>query len=227
MLAIGNKSKNLQRLSTRPFRPFPQPVKHLRYPWISTKEQQMTIVAGFHVMDGIVLCGDTMYTGGMKLHQSKLVGATLKDSPNPVDHLSVAFALAGHEGNARMAIEDCIDGMSECQPEKRTYRKITRILRSAILGINRVCDRLRGPREAARAMPPFSPPSRPKATAWGFLGASAGGSVLGAWPVASRIIWKARALGSFGRGSRLFDRSGMMIPVWQEGVGCQPCGNSN
>jgi hypothetical protein len=53
------------------------------------------------------------------------------------------------------------------------------------------------------------PPMRPSATACGFLAGSAGGSVLGSWPVASRIIWNALWLGSRGRGSRgrFFDRT--------------------
>ena len=97
----------------------------------------MTIVAGFRVQDGIVLCGDTMYTGGMKVHQPKLCSATLADAPDSVDRLSIAFALAGNEANARMAIEDCLEGISEHPAEKRSLRSITTLLRSAILKINR------------------------------------------------------------------------------------------
>src|ERR1035441_2306996 len=70
-------------------------------------------------------------------------------------------------------------------------------------------DRLRGVSAAALATPPFRPPRRPRATAWGFFFSSTGGSVLGAWPVASRMIWNALWLGSLGRGSRFLDRSGM------------------
>ena len=78
-----------------------------------------------------------------------------------------------------------------------------------------IWERLRGLNAAALAIPSLRPPMRPKATVWGFLGVSTGGSVLGAWPVASRIIWKALWAGSRGRGSRIFDRSGMTVPVWQ------------
>jgi len=73
----------------------------------------MTIVAGFCVRDGIVLCGDTMYRGAMKLHQSKLFGSTISDSPHAAEHLSMVFAAAGHEANANMAIEDCIGGVRD------------------------------------------------------------------------------------------------------------------
>jgi 20S proteasome alpha/beta subunit len=97
----------------------------------------MTIVAGFRVKDGIVLCGDTMYTGGMKIHQPKLCSATLADSPDSVDRLSIAFALAGNEANARMAIEDCLEGINEIPTEKRNLRNITKSIRSAVLKINR------------------------------------------------------------------------------------------
>ncbi len=56
---------------------------------------------------------------------------------------------------------------------------------------------------AALAFPPLSPPKRPSATAAGFFFDF---SFLGASPVASCTIWKARRLGSVGR---LRDRSGM------------------
>jgi hypothetical protein len=49
----------------------------------------MTIVAGFRVQDGIVMCGDTMYTGNMKIHQSKLISATLPESVDTPDRLSI------------------------------------------------------------------------------------------------------------------------------------------
>ena len=63
----------------------------------------------------------------------------------------------------------------------------------------------------ALAMPPLRPPSRPSATACGFLDGSAGfsaeaGSNLGASPMDSRNIWCARELGSRGR---FVQRSGM------------------
>jgi hypothetical protein len=76
-----------------------------------------------------------------------------------------------------------------------------------------IWERFRGPRAAALARPPFRPPRRPKATAWGFLKGSAAGAVFGSWPVASIMIWNALWFGSRGRGSRVFDRSGMVLSV--------------
>src|SRR5439155_16170526 len=74
-----------------------------------------------------------------------------------------------------------------------------------------ICDRLRGPSAAALAAPPFRPPKRPRATAWGFLDGSTGfasvGLYLGACPVDSSMIWYASWLGSRGR---FFDRSGIL-----------------
>lgn len=97
----------------------------------------MTIVAGFEVRDGILLCGDTMYTGAIKIHQPKLTGASIRDSADKADHCSLAFALAGHEVNAKMAIEECIEGIKECPAEQRTLRKVKQIFRSAILAVHR------------------------------------------------------------------------------------------
>ena len=97
----------------------------------------MTIVAGFHLQDGIVLCGDTMYTGNVKIQQPKLSGVTIFGSTDSREQVSLAFALAGNEANAQMAIEDCIEGIRECPIEQRTGRRITKILRSAVLNVNR------------------------------------------------------------------------------------------
>src|ERR1035437_3576488 len=84
-----------------------------------------------------------------------------------------------------------------------------------------IWERLRGLRASALAVPPFRPPSRPSATAWGFLagstGLSAPGLNLGACPVDSSMIWYASWLGSRGR---FFDRSSMTLSVWMQ-VGCQ------
>jgi len=60
----------------------------------------MTIAAGFSYEGGVLLCADTLYTGAMKVHQSKIV---------PFEHNGgfAAFALAGHEGYAKLAIQAC------------------------------------------------------------------------------------------------------------------------
>ena len=123
-------------------------------------------------------------------------------------------------------------GANECPKYKRNGLHGLGLFHRAFAAFAAIWDRLRGPSAAALAAPPFKPPRRPKATACGFFDGSTGfsfgpGSVFGACPVASRMIWKARALGSFGRGSRFFDRSGMMLSVWQGGGRSQPCGNPN
>jgi hypothetical protein len=66
----------------------------------------------------------------------------------------------------------------------------------AFAALAAIWERLRGPSFAALAAPPFNPPIRPKATAWGFLDGSTGfcsdpGSYFGAWPVDSSMIWYA------------------------------------
>jgi hypothetical protein len=68
-----------------------------------------------------------------------------------------------------------------------------------------ICDRFAGGSAAARATPPFRPPRRPKATAWGFFVGSAGfggppGTVFGASPMDSRNTWWASWFGSRGLG---------------------------
>jgi hypothetical protein len=56
-----------------PNRPTPTPVKHPRYPWhVKPKEKQMTIAAGFVERDGVVLCTDSLYSGGVKVHGKKI-----------------------------------------------------------------------------------------------------------------------------------------------------------
>ena len=76
-----------------------------------------------------------------------------------------------------------------------------------------------GDRAAARAAPPFNPPRRPRATAAGFLGLTAGGSVLGASPMDSRKTRWASWLGSRGR---VFERSGITeTSLWLKGFRCQ------
>src|ERR1017187_1921121 len=56
-----------------PKRPFPLPVKHTRYPWGLPKEKRMTIVVGFCVRDGVLICADTEHAGPVNLHESKII----------------------------------------------------------------------------------------------------------------------------------------------------------
>lgn len=53
-------------------------------------------------------------------------------------------------------------------------------LHRALAALAAIWERLRALSLAARAWPPLSPPRRPRETAAGFLGASAGGSYFGA-----------------------------------------------
>jgi len=69
-----------------------------------------------------------------------------------------------------------------------------------------IAERFLGVKAAARAAPPFRPPSRPRATAAGFLGFTTGGDVFSASPMDSR---KTRCASSLGSRGRVFERSGM------------------
>jgi hypothetical protein len=62
-----------------PSRPVPQapvrytqPYKRMRYPWESPRRTGMSLVMGFSVQDGILMCSDTQYTGAGKVFQQKL-----------------------------------------------------------------------------------------------------------------------------------------------------------
>lgn len=90
----------------------------------------MTIVAGFHVDDGILLCSDTQYTGATKIFQQKLFPYTITGD-------SYVFALAGHEQNGKMAIDECQEAIAEMKPEERTLRTVKRALQKAVKPI---CD---------------------------------------------------------------------------------------
>jgi 20S proteasome alpha/beta subunit len=103
----------------------------VRYSW-KPKEKRTTIAAGFCLDEGVLLCSDTLIDNGVRLHDSKLHGWC-----DQSDNTALGFAIAGSETNARMAIEDCITGVEECELEQRTYERIVRILRKAILGITR------------------------------------------------------------------------------------------
>jgi 20S proteasome alpha/beta subunit len=60
----------------------------------------MTIAAGFVTEDGVVLCTDSQYSGGIKRNGKKIFPMQLNGS-------AVAFALAGNEAFAKRAIEEC------------------------------------------------------------------------------------------------------------------------
>lgn len=88
----------------------------------------------------------------------------------------------------------------------------------AFAALAAIAVRFFGVKAAALAAPPFRPPKRPRATAAGFLRFGAGASVMGAWPVDSSMTRYASWFGSRGR---VFERSSMMISVWQEDALCQ------
>jgi 20S proteasome alpha/beta subunit len=101
------------------------PIQHRRYPWELPRRKRMTIVAGFRVQDGVVLCSDTQYTGNAKIYQRKLFPITIG-----ADHY--VFGLSGHEPNGKMAIDECEDAISELAPGKRTLNSVKRTLRLAV-----------------------------------------------------------------------------------------------
>src|ERR1035441_2401688 len=106
-------------------------------------------------------------------------------------------AAVGADDNARLPTDYYVQSAKSYPHWSRWSRGLFYFFpHRAFAAFAAIWERLRGPRAAAPATPPFSPPSRPRATAWGFLGSSAGGSVFGSWPVASRMIWKALWLGS-------------------------------
>src|SRR5690242_20519606 len=75
------------------YRPLPPRIK-VSYP------KGMTIAAGFVARNGVLLCTDSLYSGGIRTHGRKIF-------THPLDHGVVSFALAGHEPFAKKAIEDC------------------------------------------------------------------------------------------------------------------------
>ena len=81
----------------------------------------MTIAAGFCYDGGILLCADSLYTGGMKLHQTKLF---------PFQHSDgcVAFALAGNEGYGKFAIQEAQDAILASPEPEKSVKTVKRLL---------------------------------------------------------------------------------------------------
>jgi hypothetical protein len=82
----------------------------------------MTIAAGFRIDDGILICAESQYTGAAKIFQQKIFPMTITGD-------SYVFALAGHELNGKMAIDECQEAISELAPEQRSLRNVTLSLR--------------------------------------------------------------------------------------------------
>lgn len=95
----------------------------------------MTIIAWFRVQDGILLCADSMYTGGTKVHQPKLFPFSI-GNPGGERSCSFVFALAGHGNFGKMAIEDCVDALSSLGNDRCTMRNVKKALRTAVRQIN-------------------------------------------------------------------------------------------
>ncbi len=113
-----------------------------------------------------------------------------------------------HRFRSRSAALSCAGGLLSC----REWIIHGFFPQRALAAFAAIWERFFGPREAARAAPPFSPPKRPRATAAGFFFFTSGGFVAGTWPVDSSMI---RYASSFGSRGRVFERSGMMPTVWQ------------
>ena len=71
------------------------------------------------MIDGILLCADTQYTGGTKIRQSKLFDHNFGGGP---DNVAMAFGLAGSETYGKLAIEECVDSLSSV-PAARCHDK--------------------------------------------------------------------------------------------------------
>lgn len=112
----ANNREALRRPRTappnRPIRAEPQnhrifpPDRKPSYPWSFKAKKPMTITAGFKVQDGILLCADTMYSGGSKSYATKIF-------KQEFDGGCVAFALAGTEDCSLMLIQACQKAISE------------------------------------------------------------------------------------------------------------------
>jgi 20S proteasome alpha/beta subunit len=85
----------------------------------------MTIAAGFVANDGVVLCTDSLYSGGIKVHGKKIF-------PMQLDGGAVAFALAGHEPFAKRAIEECFAFLGQNPDSQRSVRGIKTLVEAAL-----------------------------------------------------------------------------------------------
>ena len=88
----------------------------------------MTIIAGFRVQDGILLCSDTEWSGAGKIYQQKIFSHFFRGG-------AIAFAVAGNEANARMVIEDCQYAIDPGRKRAYAPQELTAIVRAAVLAI--------------------------------------------------------------------------------------------
>jgi hypothetical protein len=111
----------------------------------------MTIAAGFHVQEAILLCTDSMYTGQAKVTKPKIFAHIIAGESSALD-VSIAIALAGHENYARMAIDECIEAIKDCPPDLRSLTNIRGVLKKAIKAFyGEYVDSISDPYERDRA----------------------------------------------------------------------------
>jgi hypothetical protein len=86
----------------------------------------MTAAAGFAYHDGIVLCADTLLSGGIvSRHVSKIGGFRFSDGV-------ALFAIAGHTDMAEAAVQQCEDPLREYSGNPRKRSQIANIIRGAL-----------------------------------------------------------------------------------------------
>lgn len=85
----------------------------------------MTIALGILATDGIVLCSDSRYTSSSKSDRDKILSWLDGDD-------AACFALTGNEVNARMAIDECRDALSEIPIGKRTIATMRGAIRKTL-----------------------------------------------------------------------------------------------
>ena len=113
-------SLHFQQFRTRPLRQM--------YPWMVPRRRPVTIIAGFRVQDGILLCSDTEWSGAGKIYQQKIFSHFFRGG-------AIAFAVAGNEANARMVIQDCQYAIDPGRKRAYTPKELTAIVRAAVLAI--------------------------------------------------------------------------------------------
>ncbi len=86
----------------------------------------MTIAAGFLCKDGVVLCADTLISGGIvSSHKSKIGGYRFRDGV-------AIFAFAGHVDMAEAAIQQCEETLCTYSGKPRSRRDIAKEIRRVL-----------------------------------------------------------------------------------------------
>jgi hypothetical protein len=92
----------------------------------------MTIVAGFHVHDGLLLCSDSQFTGCEKIYKEKLFRRTFSS-------VVVSFALSGDDDYGRSIIEDCYEAVATLPDGEQTLWNVRKSIRRSIKSGLRDC----------------------------------------------------------------------------------------